>query len=97
MTEGMQDKVLRFESDFKVEFTIINLLLGYDSHINDIADNERGLTPLMMVLLNKEMFRHPNQEDHVANLVEGLLQAGAVFEATEQQREKIKKYIQGKS
>ena len=73
MTAGMQDKVLKSDSDFKVEFRMIDLLLGYDSHINDIADNEKGLTPLMMVLLNKEMFKYPNQEEHLANLVEGLL------------------------
>lgn len=92
----MEQKIALPNMDLRAEFRLLNLLMANDSHINDVADHENLVTPLMMILLNKNLMRNTHIEDQVTTAIEGLIAAGAIFEATEQQKDQIKKFFQGR-
>ncbi len=92
----MEQKIGQPNLDLKPEFRLLTLLMNNDSHINDIADHENMLTPMMMILLNKRIMRNTQLEDQISTAIEGLVGAGAIFEASEQQKERIKKYFQSR-
>lgn len=74
---------------------MIELLMEYDCDLNDIADHEYNRTPLIMILANKEIITNPICEENVAKTIEFFSHHGAVFDADEREKSKIRKRLEG--
>ena len=72
---------------------MIDLLLRHDIHINDISDHEHVRTPLLMILTSKEVMTKIVNEEKASKCIEFLLSRGAMFDAGEKDKEKIRRHL----
>lgn len=82
-------------TDLGSDFQLVKLLIEHDAILNDIADHEYNRTPLVMILANKEIITNPLCEERVAKTIEFFTNNGAVFDADEREKQKIRKNLQG--
>lgn len=74
---------------------MIELLMDHDCDLNDIADHEYNRTPLIMILANKEITTNLVCEESVARVIEFFSSHGAVFDAEEREKDKIRRRLEG--
>lgn len=84
---------MRPEGDIKPCLELCEVLFRHDVQVNDIADQENQRTPLLMILTNKDVISKGHAQEKLGKVIEFFVSKGAVFDAPEKDKEKIRENL----